>query len=222
MTRLLHARTGSVGVAVAFGLMLVVGAASPLGAEAGERSELPDPNAVVTGSASGPAEGIEVHGHWTIEVRDPDGTLVERREFENAFLGSSLLVEILGRSSTPGDWEIMTDSLTKVCEQPAGTPTQHCRILEPTGPGTGNNMFKNLVVTVVGTNLELAGSLIAQLNGTIDGVNTSLHNCLPSVAPENCPGAGIGGANITQSPVSPAIAVQAGQQVQVNVVISFS
>ena len=34
--------------------------------------------------SGGPAEGIKVHGHWTIEVRDPDGTLVTHREFEKA------------------------------------------------------------------------------------------------------------------------------------------
>src|SRR2546423_15522419 len=32
----------------------------------------------------GQQEGIKVHGHWTIEVRNPDGTLVTHREFENA------------------------------------------------------------------------------------------------------------------------------------------
>src|SRR5208282_658242 len=34
--------------------------------------------------AKGPHEGITVHGHWTIEVRNPDGKVVTRREFENA------------------------------------------------------------------------------------------------------------------------------------------
>ena len=29
-------------------------------------------------------EGIKVHGHWVIEVRNPDGRLVQRRDFENS------------------------------------------------------------------------------------------------------------------------------------------
>lgn len=29
-------------------------------------------------------EGIQVHGHWIIEVKNPDGTLVSHTEFENA------------------------------------------------------------------------------------------------------------------------------------------
>jgi hypothetical protein len=42
-------------------------------------------------------QGIQVRGHWIIEVRDPDGTLADRREFENALTlsGAELLAEIL-------------------------------------------------------------------------------------------------------------------------------
>jgi len=32
----------------------------------------------------GMLEGIKVHGHWVIEVRNPDGRLVQRRDFENS------------------------------------------------------------------------------------------------------------------------------------------
>jgi hypothetical protein len=35
-------------------------------------------------SGSGSHEGINVHGHWTIEVRNPDGSFVRHVEFENA------------------------------------------------------------------------------------------------------------------------------------------
>jgi hypothetical protein len=38
----------------------------------------------------GPQEGIKVHGHWVIEVRNPDGTLSTRREFENGLSGSRI------------------------------------------------------------------------------------------------------------------------------------
>jgi len=34
--------------------------------------------------SGGSHEGITVHGHWTIEVRNPDGSLVRRVEFENS------------------------------------------------------------------------------------------------------------------------------------------
>ncbi|MGC2530119.1 MAG: hypothetical protein WA639_20420, partial [Candidatus Acidiferrum sp.] len=35
-------------------------------------------------ASRGPSEGIQVHGHWTIEVRNPDGKVVSHTEFENA------------------------------------------------------------------------------------------------------------------------------------------
>ena len=34
--------------------------------------------------SGGPQEGIKVHGHWVVEISNPDGTLADRREFENA------------------------------------------------------------------------------------------------------------------------------------------
>jgi hypothetical protein len=35
-------------------------------------------------SGGGMHQGITVHGHWVIEVRNPDGSLAQRREFENS------------------------------------------------------------------------------------------------------------------------------------------
>ena len=37
-------------------------------------------------------EGIKVHGHWTIEVRNPDGKVVTHREFENALAQGGVTV----------------------------------------------------------------------------------------------------------------------------------
>jgi hypothetical protein len=52
--------------------------------------------------------GVKVHGHWTIVVRNPDGTVTDRRDFENslAFGGAYLLQNILGGTVTPGAWAI--------------------------------------------------------------------------------------------------------------------
>jgi hypothetical protein len=56
----------------------------------------------------GSQEGIKVHGHWT-EVRNPDGTLVKRREFENSLMtgagfGNDMLTRILARKNSVGRW----------------------------------------------------------------------------------------------------------------------
>jgi hypothetical protein len=49
------------------------------------QGEAPE-NTVAEEKPSGDAkhEGIKVHGHWTIEVRNPDGALVRHVEFENS------------------------------------------------------------------------------------------------------------------------------------------
>src|SRR5947208_12840021 len=62
-------------------------------------------------SKGGPKEGIKVHGHWTIEVRNPDGTLVTHREFENALTsdGGFALSAVLGRALTLGLWRIQLE-----------------------------------------------------------------------------------------------------------------
>src|SRR5439155_9641455 len=56
----------------------------------------------VTAGAQKPGDGIKVHGHWTIDVRNPDGALASHNEFENALEpgGASALSGLLGRSST--------------------------------------------------------------------------------------------------------------------------
>jgi hypothetical protein len=44
-----------------------------------------------------PDEGIKVHGHWTIELRDPDGTIAGHHEFKNALVnqGAQALAALL-------------------------------------------------------------------------------------------------------------------------------
>ena len=83
----------------------------------------PTPSAATGEPApKGAHEGIKVHGHWTIEVRNPDGTLAARREFENSLSsgltlagdavsgGSSLLSAIItGQALTPVTWGILLE-----------------------------------------------------------------------------------------------------------------
>jgi hypothetical protein len=58
--------------------------------------------------ANAPHEGIAIHGHWTIVVRNPDGTVTARRDFENALglAGINLMQELLGGIYTPGTWSL--------------------------------------------------------------------------------------------------------------------
>ena len=65
--------------------------------------------------AGGNHEGITVHGHWTIEVKNPDGKLVSHTEFENALVqpvGAVNLSSLLFGTIVPGGfWVRLTDGI---------------------------------------------------------------------------------------------------------------
>ena len=37
--------------------------------------------------SGGNHEGVKMHGHWVIDVKNPDGTIAEHRDFENTITG---------------------------------------------------------------------------------------------------------------------------------------
>src|ERR1700747_3718133 len=49
-----------------------------------EATAAENPSAQEDTHHGGQHEGIKVHGHWTIEVRNPDGSLTRHVEFENS------------------------------------------------------------------------------------------------------------------------------------------
>ena len=94
ITKWILGTSAVVGVAtLALGLMLVF-SGSPATESPDDTRELV--SALVT-DGDGTSEGIQVHGDWTIAVHDPDGTLVERREFKNALTihGEGLLLWLI-------------------------------------------------------------------------------------------------------------------------------
>lgn len=180
-------------------------------------------------SGDGKHEGIKVHGHWTIEVRNPDGTLVSHREFENSLLPSAALASILARQNSVGLWEVGLNV--------GGTPpqTNNClaipclNIAEP-GYFFGSSS-NNLSVTASGNSLVLSGTITADQSGTISEVQTVGIGCPATVAPSApCPagtstfnnGTPTGAFTFTQANLSQGIPVSAGQIIAFTVNISFS
>ena len=186
---------------------------------------------VAAGSAAWPIEsggetqeGIKVHGHWTIEVSDPDGTLVERREFDNALheeYGALALARVLARNRTVAFWEIELTSY-------AILPYFKVDIQEAGDPGTGAHVFKTLTVEFVdsGDNpgtIILSGTATAHQDGEISYVKTNLITVSPNQAPSATQFSGTHWASqFTETTLSPGVHVTEGQQVAVTVVISFS
>ncbi len=186
-------------------------------------------------SKGGPKEGIKVHGHWTIEVRNPDGKVVTSREFENALTvdGADVLVRMLMRTSKAGEWQmllrggsgpIFTDGPCLFNGE--GSP---CLIVEAASSAAESTfVFKTL--TLVPHSLDthaqsqaiLRGTITAGKAGTIDYVATAIVICALD-APGLCITGGLTQPTIfTTKDISPVVNVEIGQIVQVTVTITFS
>jgi hypothetical protein len=128
-------------------------------AQRATKANVPAAAAANSGQASKPAtagerrpggtkEGIKIHGHWTIEVRNPDGKLVSHTEFENALtpFGVTQLSEVLIGAGVPGGYTVNLISgveFTGPCSATglAGTNTS-CNLvgslISPVPPGFGD------------------------------------------------------------------------------------
>lgn len=181
-------------------------------------------------SGDGKHEGIKVHGHWTIEVRNPDGTLVSHREFENAYYPSSLLASLLARQASVGFWDV---GLNGSVSAPGPCVTVACEIFEtgyplvtPIAPGLAQGL---MVTANTNTNtLTLAGSIAAPSTGLISIVFTALTACPNSIPAATPCTTGLPSPQpftsitLTAGTSTPPISVSQGQVVSVTVVISFS
>ena len=186
---------------------------------------------VAAAEKKGTGEGITVHGHWTIEIRNADGTLDSRREVENALViwtagGQTLLAGLLANYYSDPIWFVslygpdVNGSPTGPCRHEGSPNAWPCSIAEPEAPFSGTEYFKNLVVGLpiqggqqqrpAGT-VELSGSATAALDGSIARVSSGWY-----VTARNHFG------DFTSKSLTPAIEVRAGQIVQVKVVFSFS
>src|SRR5215467_14514118 len=80
-------------LAVSIILILVLIAAVPASvAQAKSGPQIPAAQRTASGRAAegtgGPQGGIKVHGHWVIVIRDADGGIASRHEFENGLTSS--------------------------------------------------------------------------------------------------------------------------------------
>ena len=195
-------------------------------------------------SGDGKHEGIKVHGHWTIEVRNPDGSVVTHREFENSLQpsGATALASLLTGVVPVGPWEIRVNgSASTPSPCPPAPPITRfipandtsCVIVAGAFAATANsNVFPNLTVNSSGTGqLVLTGTAVASQSGGVATVSTYVTLCPAGTPQANCAqlldqlppqftAFSLGtGSGASQSPV---IQVTAGQTIAVTVNISFS
>jgi hypothetical protein len=163
---------------------------------------------------AGLGQGIQVHGWWSIDVRDQDGSVRSHTEFENSLWagqGDLALAGFLGRSNSVGLWDLTVDNAG------SGAPYAFIQSHEPAVAGG------NLTVTVPAadqTQVVLQGSATSPSAFTAVRVATGVQQCAIATTPgTNC---GVGYRAFTAHTLSPGIAVAEGQSVEVKIVFSFS
>lgn len=169
-------------------------------------------------AAGGASEGIQVHGHWTIEVYNPDGTLDQHVQFENALVGGAAIRDLLSRTKTAGPWLVELRSI--IPEDPACSGA--CGIRESSWTSV-SSVSDNLQVQGITGGVRLSGSVVAELDGVIGRVLTFIGACLPTTAPSDCSNPEAA-PPFTDKTLDPAdkVTVAAGQIIQVVVDITFS
>ncbi len=184
----------------------------------------------------GKGEGIKVHGHWVFEIRNPDGSLASRHEFENSLAtatnsGPTLLSGVLTGQLAAGPWAVYVQfndlhgTSLVLAESPAV-----CTLLQNQNPAA-ELCSSSLNVSFGATPLVLQGTtLAAPFTGSLVQVGSLMYYCPGTLSSVSCESAAIpaltngaptAGLLFTTAALS-GITIQAGQAVTVTVTISFS
>lgn len=169
--------------------------------------------------ASAPGDAIQVHGHWIIDVRNPDGTLASHHDFQNALLpaGQQLLSYLVSNAASIVTWDIRlrTSSLdgTGPCE-PAVDTDSSCYIV---GPGSTLFPTPNLPnVFATGSFVRTpAGTL--EISGNVTAASAQSIGYVESIAEPT----GFGLTPFSGRALATPIQVAVGQILYVKVIVSF-
>ena len=184
--------------------------------------------------------GITVHGHWVIDVKNPDGKVASHHEFENSLItnpsqelynyyggaGNQALINLLGGNTVVTGWRIELGAINNGDVSPCGECAIYTTTTVPSVPGIGvADANQPIQITISGS---VPSSQVYQ-SGTVDAVESDIILAstvtqgltepygftvatLPAADSGKC-----GGAN----QISCAIPVAAGQSISVSVTISF-
>jgi len=154
-----------------------------------------------------PGEGIKVHGHWTVEVKNPDGSLAQHVEFENSLVGGGagdmILAQLLSGEVVIADWAIQPNYLQGVSLCSSSTTNNPCYIVATTTGAVGSvcgsiNLctpgltlsyvpYSYNTTTSTGTpaGIQLQGGIVAAQAGSIMNVNTVVGYCTAAPVPSS-------------------------------------
>lgn len=132
-------------------------------------------------------DAVSVHGHWKVEVKQPDGTVVRTLEVENAFVDSAGVVpKLLAGHVSYGAWQI---------DLRASTGTKPCVFDGERDCITTNNRayaelegwrYRTLEVASDGYAVTLHGSVTTASTSAIDKLESSLYWCEPTINQYAC------------------------------------
>lgn len=199
--------------------------------------------------SAGLNQGIKMHGHWIIDIKNADGTLAHHHEFENSiqYDGQNYLIGLMSGYGAAGNWEIYFSSVGAVAGTSPCNSAQYpyCAIVASTVSQPGafvcNGLYTcatGLTITPtfgVGPTLTLAGSIAATQAGSIGFVGTGMAACGGAAGPSGYPTAistvtpaacytsttSSFGGTATSTNITP-IPVASGQIIQVKVILSLS
>ena len=187
------------------------------------------------------SDGIQVHGHWTITVTNPDGTLDAVHEFDNELwtYGNDVLTAILAAETSVTGWKVKIDAEPPATINP-GIPSwtcaeastnnnfiaaNHTRHLNPTNiaDNAGNTFL--MVDAVCTVEYRDPGFPSSATHGEIEKIHTYM------LIDENKPklqldplGSHYGSYSIpfTKKAFSPTIKVLNSQSIAITVLLSFN
>lgn len=141
---------------------------------------IPDPD-------SSGVETVNLTGVWTLEVRETDGTLVERRQFHNALTdrGKDRLARMLSDGTMAGAWAINLNAPvgeTGPCNQFSDDRNNNdrpCSMVEGNVPGFNGHVFPTLakVRTFGSPKTTFVGHVQIANKAHIHSVSTSVGEC---------------------------------------------
>jgi hypothetical protein len=181
------------------------------------------------------SEGIKVHGDWTIVVKEPDGTVVSRHEFQNALKpsGKTALAGLVSGQARFGTWEVWLQGVGGPCGLSAQS-SDMCRVMEEADQplGSSSNFFYTLTRTAVDSTVKLEGTARMRTAnagddstgidiGNINTVVTRVVRCQAEATPctMQTPGASV--HFFTEKILTNPIPVTSRQLIEVKVVLSF-
>lgn len=177
-------------------------------------------------------QGVKVHGHWIVTIKNPDGSQVSRTEFENSLVGGGgdALSTMLYMTSVPAGFAIsMTGSTPAPCS--ASTCVLVADVSKaPSGECIGSSLCTAGLTTILdptNNTVTLSGQMTASVAGTISQVGTDIFLCnngsFPmNLSPAACIAQGLSRAQAFTRRFMSGISVASGQIVQVQVTLSFS